>query len=93
MPLYVFRCLNCGFEFQQQMPMADVSDPAKHPEHCGQRMQRVFTAANFIIMWDRSTYLEKAERGEEHVPGMTTDEVRRTVAGWRKAGRRKVHAA
>lgn len=76
---FEFGCVVCG-QIVPYHGKIGVTPPA--PTHCGKLARRIYSAQNMAVQRGRSDYIEMACRGEEQVPGMTTQEVRETVDNW-----------
>jgi putative FmdB family regulatory protein len=74
MPKYDFYCFRCNRTTEFSTPQNN-----KYCKSCGGEMSRVFSPQNTIIHRSSAEYIERAVEGKETVPGMTTEEVRKTV--------------
>lgn len=59
MPIYDFRCVECGMEFEVSRPRSDAGNPAYCPLD-GKEAQRIFSSMGFVV---------KGEAGFSPSPG------------------------
>ena len=53
MPIYDFRCAECGMEFEVSRPRGDAGNPAYCPLD-GKEAQRIFSSMGFVVKGDPS---------------------------------------
>lgn len=53
MPIYDFRCAECGMEFEVSRSRSDAGNPAYCPQD-GQEAQRIFSSMGFVVKGDAS---------------------------------------
>lgn len=73
--IFDFSC-NCGEITHVKSRIGKIP---RTPRHCDRKMKRLFSTPNFHVTWGIADYANKAYDGTEQIPGMTTQEVRRTV--------------
>jgi hypothetical protein len=74
--MFDFECRSCKHLISVR---SKIGTAPKVPLHCRRRARRLYQAPRFHINYDRVDYVDRAYRGEESVPGMSTAEVRQTV--------------
>lgn len=73
---FEYSCACCRHIETIESPIGKVP---KVPYHHKRPMKRIYSPLTSQIQWDKSDYVDRAYRGEETVPGMSTSEVREVV--------------
>jgi len=71
-----FACRHCK---EVRTVKSPIGHTPRVPFHCNHPMRRLYDPPRVAITRSRSEYIERAYRGEETVPGISTQEVRETV--------------
>lgn len=74
--MFDFSCKVCEVVVSVKGPIGTVP---RYPTHCRKRMHRLYAMPRFSIHYSAADYLNRAQLGDEQVPGMTHKEVRATV--------------
>ncbi len=84
MPIYEYRCLSCGYQFEEMQRISD--EPIKTCPKCGGPVQRLISNTSFILKgsgWYKTDYT--SYRKEEHKKSSSQENNKSSVNGDKKS--------
>jgi len=66
MPIYEYRCLDCGREFEVMQKITD--DPLERCQFCSGKVQRLISLSNFQLKgsgWYATDYKNRSDKGKK----------------------------